>query len=147
MFASLLLVSSIIAGVASTLTVAKMDHLISTPEDLARGHISSIKHSVSDRYLKERRIYPDYYNDVFEGLKAITIGETDAMVYDAPLLQYVIKEHFSEKLMMTEALFESQNYGIALQENSPLREDINRAILEITHSAVWEKIIYKYLGR
>jgi hypothetical protein len=28
-----------------------------------------------------------------------------------------------------------------------LREDINRAILEITHSAVWEKIIYKYLGR
>ena len=35
MFVPLLLVSSIIAGVASPLTVVKMDHLISNLEDLA----------------------------------------------------------------------------------------------------------------
>jgi len=80
MFASLLLVSSIIAGVASTLTVARMEPLISTPEDLARGKVVSIKHSVSDTYLRSRRIYPVYVNNVSEGLHAIKEGIADAIV-------------------------------------------------------------------
>ena len=146
MFASLLLVSSIIAGVASTLTVAKMKHLIATPEDLARGKIASIEHSVSDTYLRERRIYPNYYRNVVEGLKAVSEAKMDAMVYDAPLLQYIIKEQYPSTLIMAEARFESQNYGIALPENSPLREQINRALLEITSSIAWERIKHKYLG-
>jgi len=147
MFASLLLVSSIIAGVASTLTVAKMEHLISTPEDLARGKIASIRHSVSDKYLQKRNIYPVYYENVYDGLAAVSEQKVDAMVYDAPLLQYSIKERFSDTLMMTGALFENQNYGIALPEGSPLREQINRVMLEIMHSKAWENIQHKYLGR
>jgi ABC-type amino acid transport substrate-binding protein len=146
MFASLLLVSSIIAGVASTLTVAKMEQLISTPEDLARGKVVSIKHSVSDTYLRNRRIYPLYVKNVSEGLLAIKEGSVDAMVYDAPLLHYIIKEKYPQDLMVTEALFESQNYGIALPENSPLRERINRKMLEIISSAEWGRIKHKYLG-
>ena len=147
MFASLLLVSSIIAGVASTLTVAKMDHLISKPEDLARGKIASIEHSISDKYLKDRRLRPKYYATVKEGLLAIKRKEVDAMVYDAALLQYTTKTFFSNDLMMTDALFEMQNYGIALPENSPLREKINRVMLDILHTKEWEDIKYKYLGR
>jgi len=146
MFASLLLVSSIIAGVASTLTVAKMEQLISMPEDLARGKVASVKHSVSDIYLRNRRIYPRYVKNVSEGLLAIKEGSVDAMVYDAPLLHYMIKEKYPQDLMVTEALFESQNYGIALPESSPLRERINREMLEIISSAEWEKIKHKYLG-
>jgi len=146
MFVSLLLVSSVIAGVASTLTVAKIDHLISKPEDLARGKIASIRHSVSDRYLRERRIYPFYYESVLEGLKAITENKVDATVYDAPLLQYTIKQHFPQALMTVGSLFEMQNYGIAFPEGSVLRESVNRAMLDILHSEAWEKIRHKYLG-
>ena len=146
MFASLLLVSSIVAGVASTLTVAKMDHLISKPEDLARGKIASIRHSVSDTYLKDRRIHPQYYDSVAEGLRALKDKHIDAMVYDAPLLQYTIRQHYEEQLMMAGGLFEMQNYGIALPEGSLLREKINRVMLDILHSEAWEKIKYRYLG-
>lgn len=146
MFVSLLLVSSVIAGVASTLTVAKIDHLISKPEDLARGKIASIKHSVSDRYLRERRIYPLYYGSVTEGLRAIKEKKADAMVYDAPLLQYTIRQHFPEALMTVGALFEMQNYGIAFPEGSTLRERVNRAMLDILRSEAWEKTRRTYLG-
>lgn len=146
MFASLLIVSSVIAGVASALTVAKIDRLISTPADLARGKIASIEHSISDSYLKERRIHPKYYNTVEDGLQALKNKKVDAMVYDTPLLQYNIKESFSDDLMMLDSLFEGQNYGIALPESSPLREKINRAILDIIHSMEWKGILRKYLG-
>jgi len=67
-------------------------------------------------------------------------------LYDAPLLHYMIKEKYPQELMVTEALFESQNYGIALPENSSLRERINREMLEIISSDEWGKIIHKYLG-
>lgn len=146
MFASLLLVSSIIAGVASTLTVAKMDHLISKPEDLARGKIASIQHSVSDRYLKERRIYPHYYENIMKGLDAVQAKAVDAMVYDAPLLAYTINQYFSEDLTIVGELFEMQHYGIAFPEGSPLRERVNREMLEVLHSEVWQKIKRNYLG-
>jgi ABC-type amino acid transport substrate-binding protein len=123
-----------------------MEQLISTPEDLARGKVVSIKHSVSDTYLRNRRIYPLYVKNVSEGLLAIKEGSVDAMVYDAPLLHYIIKEKYPQDLMVIEALFESQNYGIALPENSPLRERINREMLEIISSAEWGRIKHKYLG-
>jgi len=48
---------------------------------------------------------------------------------------------------MVDTLFEEQNYGIALPENSELREAINRVILEIIHSTEWKDILRKYLGR
>lgn len=147
MFISLLLVSSIIAGVSSALTVAKLDYLISTPKDLARGKIASIEHSISDNYLKDRRIYPIYFKNVTEGLHAIIDKKVDAMVYDAPLLQYISNEKFSNDIIITDALFERQNYGIALPQESTLRESINRVMLEIIHSPQWDKIKYKYLGK
>ena len=147
MFTSLLLVSSIIAGVSSSLTVAKLDYLISSPEDLARGKIASIEHSISDNYLKERRIYPKYYKDVTSGLTAIKNAKVDAMVYDTPLLQYLIKEKFSDDIIVTDARFEGQNYAIVLPENSPLRESINRVMLEIIHTHQWDEIQHKYLGK
>ena len=105
------------------------------PEDLARGRIASIKHSVSDAYLNERRIYPAYFNNVLDGLRAISQGKVDAMVYDAPLIQYETKKYFPENIRIIDTLFEEQNYGIALPEGSKLREKINRAILETTHDA------------
>jgi len=146
MFASLLLVSSIIASVASTLTVAKMDHLISKPEDLARGKIGSIQHSVSDHYLRDRRIYPHYYEGVLESLEALKGNEIDAVVYDAPLLEYTISQRFSQRLIMAGELFEMQQYGIAFPEGSMLREQVNRAMLEILQSEAWVKIKRRYLG-
>ncbi len=146
MLASLLIVSSVIAGVASSLTIARLDRFISSPADLSKGKIASIKSSVSDNYLKKRGIHPVYFGSVVEGLRALKENKVDAMVYDAPLLQYNINKSFSSDLMMLDYLFESQNYGIALPENSPLREKINRAILDITHSQKWKTILDTYLG-
>ena len=146
MFASLLLVSSIIAGVASTLTLAKMDYLISKPEDLARGKVATVRGTVSDNYLQSRKIYPYYYENVSDGLQAIEEKRVDAMVYDAPLLKYRIKERYSENIMVVDRVFEEQNYGIALPTNSLLREQINIAMLEIVSSREWEEIKEKYMG-
>lgn len=146
MFSSLLIVSAIIAGVASTLTLAKMDPLVTGPKDLPKARIASIEKSSSDNYLKSRRLNPQYFESVQQGLVAIKTNKIDAMVYDAPLLKYTIKEEFNEQLKVIDNLFEYQNYGIAFPEKSPLRETVNRVMLKIIHSDDWTKVLKKYLG-
>ena len=85
-------------------------------------------------YLKDRRIYPIYFATVPEALNALEQKKVDAVVYDAPLLKYLIKENFSNSLMVTNALFKPQYYAIALETNSTLKEPINRALLKIINS-------------
>ena len=146
MFASLLLVSSIIAGVTSILTTANKNH-ITTQQDLLKVRVASIKDSVSDIYLKNQRIYPIYFKTVSEALSALEQKRVDAVVYDAPLLKYLIKKDFANTLTVTNNLFMPQHYAIALETNSTLREPINRALLKIINRPIWQEIIYKYLEK
>ena len=146
MFASMLLVSSVIATVASTLTLAKLEPEVSSPNDLAKIETATIASSISDKYLRERHLRYVYYDSVDAGLKGVKNGEVGAMVYDEPLLKYTIMKKFSQSLMVTDALFENQNYAIAFPEKSPLREKVNRELLKIIHSQEWRHILHKYLG-
>ena len=147
MFSSLLLISSIIAGMSSALTIANTRPLISSPNDLAKANnIATIKNSTSDLYLKNRRLHRAYYPTVIKGLEALSQGKVEAMVYDDPLLKYLTKTTFSDTLNVDDNLFELQNYGIAFPEGSSLREPVNRAMLKIIHGEKWQEILRKYLG-
>lgn len=146
MFASLLMVSAVIASVASSLTLAKGKPLISGPEDLSKGRIVSIKGSSSDTYLENHRLKRNFTNTVLNGLEEISQGKADAMVYDDPLLKYLIQQNFRDKLIVVDKLFEHQNYGIAFPEGSSLREPVNRVMLEIIHKEEWQRVLQNYLG-
>jgi ABC-type amino acid transport substrate-binding protein len=147
MFTSLLLVSIIIAGVASTLANSKLEPLVSSPHDLARARVASIKSSTSATYLLDRRIKPHYYPTILSALEAMDKNEVDAVVYDAALLKYFIHQNFEKNLRLYDGLFELQFYGIAFPENSKLREPVNRVMLEITQSKSWQDTLRKYLGK
>ncbi len=146
MFSSLLLLSGIIAGIATTLTLSKIQPLISGPEDLARVRVASIDKSTSAYYLKDHHIKSRYYASVLNGLDAIKQGKVNAMVYDAPLLVHLIKNHFEGDLEVLQSRFELQDYGIAFPENSNLRESVNRVMLDIIHEPEWQDILKTYLG-
>jgi len=145
MIISLLAASSIIATVSSALTVSKLDGPITSQKDLARGKIATIKYSTSDKYLKNRRVYPIYYKDIPSAIRALERKEVDAVVYDKPILNYYLAKEPKQKLTLLDCKFQSQNYSIALPEgNVELLEKINRALLEIVQSAKWEEILHKY---
>ena len=146
MFSSLLLVSAIIGSVASTLTIAKGKPLIASHADLYKGRIASIKNSSADAYLKKHKLSATYYNSVIEALTEIDKGHVDAMVYDDPLLKYLTTKHFNKRLHVINELFEPQHYGIIFPEGSPLREPVNRAMLEIIHRDEWQRVLQSYLG-
>ena len=70
----------------------------------------------------------------------------DAVVYDAPLLRHVCLSQFSGDLEVLPATFEKQDYAIAIPQDSPLREPLNRALLEALADRHWQEIVRRYLG-
>jgi len=146
MFTSLMIVSAIIGSVASALTIAHSKPLISSKEDLHKGRLVSIRNSSSDKYLYKHHLKADYYPSVKQALAAIDRGDADAMVYDNPLLKYLTKNNFDNRLRVIDTIIEPQQYGIIFPEGSPLREPVNRVMLDIIKKDAWKRILSNYLG-
>jgi ABC-type amino acid transport substrate-binding protein len=146
MFTAIIIISSFTAAITSSLTVTQLDSPIKGPNDLPKVIVGTIADTTSDMYLKENRISFLSYKTPIEGLHALSTGDIQAFVYDAPIIRYLIHQEFKGKLEVLPNRFQRQDYGIALPENSPLREPINRILLLKIREPSWQDMIYKYLG-
>lgn len=146
MFTAIIVISSFTAAITSSLTVTQLVSPVKGPEDLPKVRVGTIANTTSETYLKEKRISYQVYKTPREGLRAIAEGHSDAMVYDAPILRYLIKQDFRGALEVLPHRFMSQGYGIALPQGNPLREPINRLLLEKIREPFWQDELFRYLG-
>ncbi len=146
MFTGIIIISSITAAITSALTVASLDSGIQGPKDLPRVSVGIIAGTTSEEYFSEQGMRPQRYNALPQALEALSAGEIEALVYDAPILSYFINQHYPGKLVVLPRSFEPQYYGIALPINSVLRKDINQEILFLIESGELERIKRRYLG-
>ena len=84
--------------------------------------------------------------DVAECIVALKSGKVQAVVYDAPMLQYAVTQAGDEKLQLVGQIFDRQNYAIGLQQDSPLRERINRALLALQERGMGAELRKKWFG-
>lgn len=146
MFAGIIMISSFTAAITSSLTVTQLESPIQGPEDLPKVRVGTMGDSTSEAYLRENRISFRAYRQPEDGLDAIVGGDIEAFVYDAPMLRYLVHENFQGELQVLPRTFLHQAYGIALPEGSPLREPINRVLLQEIEKATWQDTLYRYLG-
>jgi ABC-type amino acid transport substrate-binding protein len=147
MFASILLISSITGAIASALTVDQLTGTLRSPKDLPRVRVGTVTDSTSETYLKRHHIAHRTFDGVSQGLDAILARDIDAMVYDAPLLQYTINRDYGEGLRVLPHTLQRQDYAIALPSGSGLREMVNRALETQIQSPEWEGTLLDYLGQ
>ena len=145
MFAAIIVISSFTASITSSLTVSQLGSAIKGPENLPGHKVASIKGSTSERYLSSHRITYVNYANIEEGLRAVNSGEVDCMVYDAPILKYYMAKG-NHRMIVLKRVFEQQYYAFGLIQGSPLRESINRTLLEKTELPWWQDTLYEYLG-
>lgn len=149
MFLSLVIVSSLVAAISASLTVESLRSSISNKDDLRTAVIATVKGSSSQEYLQTQGLGTVYgYDDLAAALNALADGEVQAVVYDKPLLRYLILQEASlkTKLRVLPLMLERQDYGFALVSASPLREALNLELLYITSSDLWQTILNRYLG-
>ena len=147
MFASVIIVSSFTAAIATALTVGELGSKVQGRDDLAKARIASVADTTSAQYLAGERLDFRLEPDLNAALDALADGKVDAVVYDAPILRYRIRQAYPERLRVLPGSFKRQDYGFALVSGSPLRETINQALLADLRADSWEDMLYRYLGK
>jgi ABC-type amino acid transport substrate-binding protein len=146
MFAAIILISSFTATITSTLTVDRLESSIKGPEDLVHVRVATIAGSTSAGYLDRHHVPYRAVTTPIDGLRAVAASEVDAMVYDAPILQYVAKHDLGGAVTVLPITFDRQDYGVALPGDSPLREPLNRALLSELGKDTWRELLDRYVG-
>lgn len=146
MFASLLLIANYTAAIASALTLERLGDSVRA-RDLPEIIVGTASDSAASTWLSTQGYRQRPYTSVRAALDALAAHEVDAVVYDKPILRYTVREAALNTLTVLPDILRRERYAFAVRNNSPLREEINRHILEITSHADWLETTKRYLGR
>ena len=144
------LIAAVTAVLASSFTVQTLQSEVRGLDDLRRLRVGTLAGSTSSAFLDERGIVHQLRPDLDALIRGLDAGELDAVVSDAAFLQYRIRKgqeqgEFQDLTVLPVEL-QAQNYAFALTEGSPLREDINRALLSVRKQPEWRDLLTRYLG-
>ncbi|MFD0916632.1 transporter substrate-binding domain-containing protein [Pseudahrensia aquimaris] len=137
------------AVVTSTVTVQELRGSISGPDDLFGRPVAVIDKSTSARFLERRGQEADLVRveRIEEAYAALRDGQVEAVVHDAPVLQYYAQRAGRGNVRLVGATFNNDEYGVVLPRGSALREDINRTILRLRENGQYGQLYAKWFGR
>jgi polar amino acid transport system substrate-binding protein len=137
---AVVMIAQLTATVTSTQTVARMRSTIRGPDDLPGKSIASVPGTVAGDYLTARGLPFTTVTYGPDGMRMLVKGDVQAVVFDAPTLQYWAAKQGNGLVEVVGPLFRPQKYGIAVAVGSPLRKQINQVLLDMYTDGTYEKI-------
>ena len=145
MVTSVIVFAGFTAALTSQLTLKHLRETVNGEADLRYVRVGAIAGTATTEYLGHEHIAYQIFADAESGLLALQRGRIDALVYDRPLLLWLVNERFSGSLRVLNGTFEPQGYAIALPLGSELRTPINLALLDAIRSDWWQVTLLQYL--
>jgi ABC-type proline/glycine betaine transport system substrate-binding protein/ABC-type amino acid transport substrate-binding protein len=134
------------ASVTTTVTVQELQGSINGPQDLFGKKVATVERSTAVEYLTIQGLTTVKLADIEKAYDLLEAGEVDAVVFDAPVLQHYALKKGKGRVKVVGLVFKEENYGIALQADSPFREEINIALLRLVENGVYKEIHDKWFG-
>ncbi len=133
------------AAITTVMTVSQLNAAINGPSDLPGKKVATVKGSTAEKYLNEHGVKVSSFDTPDGAFEAMNAKKVEAVVYDEPILYYHAKVAGQDGQQVV-GLFERQNYGIALQTDSPLRKQINTVLLELAEDGTIDDLRTKWFG-
>ncbi|MBR9841808.1 MAG: transporter substrate-binding domain-containing protein [Rhodobacteraceae bacterium] len=143
---SLFIVSIFVATITAAVTVDALQENVESINDLDNRRVATVSGSTSADFLAKRDIAFAGYANPHEMLAAFTEGKADAVVFDGPILAYYVMADSAGEARLIDRVYRPENYGIALPAGSPLREEINRALLALREDGSYGALVDKWFG-
>lgn len=146
MFASVIIISSFTAAIATSLTLSSLGGDIQGPNDLAGKRIGALEGSTGAENARDRGARVRTFASGDEAINALAEGDVEAVVHDEPVLRWWISQSdTNQPIAVLPETFAPQDYGFATAEGDALREELNRAILEVTTRPTWRDRVDRLL--
>lgn len=142
----LFVVSTFVAQITASLTVETLRTQVDGVNDLRGKDVATTTGSTSSRYLLGQSIEHETFDRLSDMYVALEAEKIDAIVHDAPILAYYAKTDGKGKFQTSGRVFSPEQYGIAVPENSMMREQINRVLLSLRENGEYRKLVTKWFG-
>jgi len=144
MFTAVIIISSFTAGISAALTYNKFKTDIRGLQDLRNVKVGTVRNSSTASYLSESQIKYESYETLGNAINDLETGNIDAVVYDEPLLSYILHaEQLSDKIELIPSGANAVYFGFASHDLQFLQE-INPFLLQIMESRQWRKMLEAY---
>jgi polar amino acid transport system substrate-binding protein len=142
----IILIAQFTAAITASLTVQQLTGSIHGPADLPGKRIAVVQGSTSMKYLDDENISYVPVARVDEAYKLLESGRIQAVVYDAPVLQYYANTAGKGRVQLAGPVFEDESYGIALPTGSKLRKPLNESLLRLQQNGAYNAIYERWFG-
>ena len=140
------LVAQLTGTIASSLTVEQLTAAVNGPGDLPGRQVAAVNGSTAAQYLTEQGISFEGVTRIDDAYALLQSGEVQAVVYDAPVLQYYAAKKARGQMQVVGPIFKPEKYGIALPSGSPWRKQINETLLAIYQDGTYEALYNEWFG-
>lgn len=114
-------------------------------QQLKTMQVGSIANTAAANYLEQEQIQFQAVSTPEAGLSAVDEGQIDAFVYSTTPLRTLNQDDFQQRLQIDDTGIQVSQYTFALPDNSPLREPLNRQILQELSEPGWQAMLQRYL--
>jgi polar amino acid transport system substrate-binding protein len=144
--ASVGLIAMFTAAVTSHLTARELSGLVHDATDLHHVRVGTVRDAVAVGYLNREGIRHQDFATIEDGLRAVAAGKLDAVVYDKPILAWLVRQDHPNELQVLGLNLDPLSYAIAFPFGSPLRQKLDIALVDTTSSSWWRELLRRYLG-
>ncbi len=135
-----------IGQITSSITLSRLRTNISDKNDLRGKRVATVEHTIAVGVLENLHASVVPCSIITDAYEKLDRGDIDAVVFDAPVLLYYANNAGKGKVTVVGGLFAKNDYAFAITQNSELREQINRAILELYDNGEYQHIYKKWFG-
>lgn len=145
MFMAIIMISSLTAGIASSLTVQNISDEINTIQDLDNFEVITVSGSSAQELLNQYNIRNEEVANEREGIQKIMDKESALFVYDQPILNYEIdRRKLNDELEVLQKTLKRDYYSYSFPKGSILVNEINPVLIATLKTMEWNNLIENY---
>jgi len=134
------------AAATSTLTVQQLSDSIQGPDDLPGKRIVTLADSSAADYLTAHNLAFSGAATINEAYAQLERGDADAVVFQAPNMQYYAAHGGKGKAHVVGPVFAPLPIGFGFKTGSPLVEPVNQEILKFYQDGTYQEISSRWFG-
>ncbi len=145
--ASLFFISTLTAKITTALTVSELKTSINSYQDLKGKRVGISEGPIARNFLAKNGVAVEKeYKNLSTLLNDLETGKLDAVVQDAPILQYYASHGGAGKVVLAGGVFKPEKYGILFPQNSTLKEKVDQILIGLYEDGTYATLLKKYFG-
>lgn len=139
-------IAYVTSSVTSVMTTVAIERGIHSIADLPGKTVGVFQGSASEEFIAARGIGSRSYQDIDAAVSAMNDGDIDAIVGDAPVLEFYVNSKPSEDVATVGKIFHPDKYGFAFPVGSDLAQPVTLQLLKRMEDGTVEKLRNRYFG-